>query len=152
MVCCFWEEIIQKFLKNGMAAFALWFPLMVFVALYQFNFTWYRQHHVSRYVWWRSAMIENVQDYKRLQKTLPENTVLFNVRGSSDWNNYCTPTEVMFYSDAICYNFTPTEEQLQMLKEQGYHIAVLTHLPVPDYMMEDDEVMKVDDIEIRYDL
>ena len=50
MVCCFWEEIIQKFLKNRVAIFAVWFPLMAFIALYQFNFTWYRQHHVSRYV------------------------------------------------------------------------------------------------------
>ena len=97
-------------------------------------------------------MIENVQDYKRLQKILPERTVLFNVRALDDWNNYCTTTEAMFYTDAICYSFTPTEEQLQMLKDQGYHIAVLTHLPVPDYMMEDDEVQKIDGVEILYDL
>ena len=152
MVCCFIEEIIQKFLKNRVVVFAVGFPLMAFIALYQFNFTWYRQHHISRYVWWRSAVIENVQDYKQLQKILPEKTVLFNVRSLDDRGNYCTTTEAMFYTDAICYSFTPTEEQLQMLKEQGYHIAVLTHLPVPDYMMSDDEVQKIDGVEIRYDL
>ena len=97
-------------------------------------------------------MIENVQNYKRLQKILPEKTVLFNVRGSHDWNNYCTTIEAMFYTGAICYSFTPTEPQLQMLKEQGYHIAVLTHLPVPDYMLADDEVMMVGGVEILYDL
>ena len=152
MVCCFIEEIIQKFLKNRVAVFAVWFPLMAVIALYQFNFTWYRQHHISRYVWWRSAVIENVQDYKQLQKILPEKTVLFNVRSLDDRGNYCTTTEAMFYTDAICYSFTPTEEQLQMLKDQGYHIAVLTHLPVPDYMMADEEVQKIDGVEILYDL
>ncbi len=152
MLCCCLEEIIQKFLKNGVAAFAVWFPMMAFVALYQFNFTWYRHHHISRYVWWRSAVIENVQDYKKLQEILPERTVLFNVRALEDWENSCTTAEAMFYTDAICYNFTPTKEQLQMLKEQGYHVAVLTHLPVPDYMMEDDEVQKIDGVKILYDL
>lgn len=152
MVCCCLEEIIKKFLKNRMVAFAVWFPLMAFIALYQFNFTWYRQHHIPRYVWWRSAVIENVQDYKQLQKILPEKTVLFNVRALDDWSNYCTTTEAMFYTDAICYSFTPTEEQLQMLKDQGYHIAVLTHLPVPDFMLADDEVMKIDGVKILYDL
>jgi hypothetical protein len=97
-------------------------------------------------------MIENVQSYKKLQKILPERTILFNVRAVEDWNNYCLPTEAMFYSGAICYSFTPDEEQLQMLKSQGYHIAVLTHLPVPDYMMEDNEVQKIDGVEILYDL
>ena len=152
MICCLLEKTIEKCLKNRVAAFAVWFPLMAIAALYQFNFTWYRQHHLSEYVWWRSEMIENVQNYKRLQKILPEKTVLFNVRGSHDWNNYCTTIEAMFYTGAICYSFTPTEQQLQMLKEQGYHIAVLTHLPVPDYMLADDEVMMVGGVEILYDL
>ena len=152
MVCLFLEEIIQKFLKNKVVAFAVWIPLMAFVALYQFNFTWYKQHHIPRYVWWRSSMIENVQNYKELQKTLPPRTILFNVRAVNDEGSYCTPVEAMFYSDALCYSFTPTEKQLQMLKEQGYHIAVLTHLPIPDYMMADDEVMKVEGVKILYDL
>ncbi|MBP5400569.1 MAG: glycosyltransferase family 39 protein [Bacteroidales bacterium] len=152
MVCCCLEEFIQKFLKNRGVAFAVWFPMMALVALYQFNFTWYKQHHTSRYVWWRSAMIENVRDYKNLQKILPEKTILFNVRAIEDWGVYCTTTEAMFYSGAVCYSYTPDQEQLQMLKSQGYHIAVLTHLPVPDYMMEDDEVMKIDGVKILYDL
>ena len=152
MIGCLLEEIIQKLLKNRIVSFAVWFPLMAFIALYQFNFTWYRHHHVNQYVWWRSYMIENVQSYKKLQKILPERTILFNVRAVEDWKNYCLPTEAMFYSGAICYSFTPTEEQLQMLKSQGYHIAVLTHLPVPDYMLADDEVQKIDGVEILYDL
>ena len=152
IVCCFLEEFIQKFLKNKMASFAVWFLLMALVALYQFNFAWYRLHHVSRYVWWRSAMIENVQNYKKIQKILPERTLLFNVRALAGKGIYCTTAEAMFYTDAICYSFTPTEEQLKMLKDQGYHVAVLTHLPVPDYMMSDDEVQKIDGVEIRYNL
>lgn len=152
MIGCLLEEIIQKLLKNRIVSFAVWFPLTAFISLYQFNFTWYKQHHISRYVGWRSSVIENVQEYKNLQKILPERTILFNVRAIDSWGNNCTPVEAMFYSGAICYSFTPDEEQLQMLKSQGYHIAVLTHLSVPDYMMADDEVMKIDGVEIRYDL
>ena len=151
MICCCLEEVIQKVIKNRVATFAVWFPLMVFAALYQFNFTWYRQNHLDKYIWWRPGTINNVQSFKALKRILPEKTVLFNVRGADDWGFHCTPVEAMFYSDAICYSFTPTEEQLQLLKEQGYHIAVLTHLPVPQFMQEDDEVEKIDGIEILYD-
>ena len=152
MLCCFMEEIIKKFLKNRMISFAIWFPIMVLVALYQFNFSWYRYNHTYRGERFRQSMIEAKESYLSVKKILPEKSVVFNVRALNDWNNHTSHVEAMFYTDAICYNFTPTKEQLQMLKEQGYHVAVLTHLPVPDYMMEDDEVQKIDGVKILYDL
>lgn len=152
MVCCLLEETVQKFLKNRLAVFAVWFPIVALAALYQFNFTWYRQHHLKKYVWYYQSMIDNKQNFNKLKEKLQEHSVVFNVRANSDWGMFCTPIEAMFYTDAICYSFTPDEEQLQMLKEQGYHIAVFTHHPVPDYMLADDEVMKIDGMEILYDL
>ena len=97
-------------------------------------------------------MIDNVQNFKKLKKILPEKSVVFNVRAMQDDGLYYTPVEAMFYSGAICYSFNPTEEQVQLLKDQGYHVAILTHLPVPAFMQEDDEVEKIDGIEIWYDL
>lgn len=152
MLCCCVEDIIQKFLKNRAVVLAVWFPLAVFISLYQFNFTWYRHHHINKFVWYRSAMIDNVQNFKKLKKILPEKSVVFNVRAMQDDGLYYTPVEAMFYSGAICYSFNPTEEQVQLLKDQGYHVAILTHLPVPAFMQEDDEVEKIDGIEIWYDL
>ena len=152
MLCCFIEENIQKFLKNRVAVFAVWFPLTVLVALYQFNFTWYRHHHIDKFVWYRPAMIDNMQNFKKLKKILPEKSVVFNVMGREDYGVYCTPVEAMFYSDVICYSFNPTEEQVQLLKDQGYHVAILTHLPVPAFMQEDDEVEKIDGMDIVLDL
>lgn len=152
ILCCLIEEIIQKLLKKRAVFFAVWFPLMALVALYQFNFTWYRHHHLSEYVWYYQSMVDNRQLFKEIGEKLPPRSVVFNVRAIDDYNNYCLPTEAMFYSGAICYSFTPTEEELQMLKKEGYHIAVLTHLSVPDFMMEDEEVTKIDGVEILYDL
>ena len=75
---------------------------------------------------------------------LPERTILFNVRGTDDWGNYCTPTEAMFYTDALCYPFPPEEADCRKLKAAGYHIAILTSHEVPDYLQSDPEVQKVD--------
>lgn len=114
-----------------------------FFALYQMNMSWFRYYHTSSEGYW-VVMKYNKEQFKKMKSLLPERTILFNVRGSDDWGNYCTPVEAMFYTDALCYPFPPTEADFRKAKAAGYHIAILTSHEVPDYLQSDPEVQKVD--------
>ena len=57
---------------------------------------------------------------------------------------YCMPVEAMFFSNALCYAFPPSEEDFQKAKAQGWHIAVNTAHDVPDFMQDDPDVQKVE--------
>lgn len=75
---------------------------------------------------------------------VPEKTWIFNVRGTEDWQVQCTSIEAMFFTDALCYPFPPTEEDLRRAKELGYHVAVLTSNEVPEYVLDSPEVQLID--------
>jgi len=68
--------------------------------------------------------------------TLPKNTVLFNVKG----RHYI---EAMFYTGLPAYNFIPTFEQCQNLKEKGRRIAVFkdASIELPAYLVNDQTVI-----------
>ncbi len=112
-------------------------------ALYQMNMTWFRNYHTAKEGYW-IVLTHNREQLDKLKDRLPARTILFNVRGSDDWAHYDTPIEAMFYIDALCYPFPPSESDFRKLKAAGYHIAILTSHEVPDYMQSDPEVQKVD--------
>lgn len=68
--------------------------------------------------------------------TLPKNTVLFNVKG----RHYI---EAMFYTGLPAYNFIPTFEQCQKLKEKGRRIAIFKNetIELPAYLVNDPTVI-----------
>ncbi len=73
-------------------------------------------------------MIANKEIFSSLR--LPENTVLFNVKG----RHYI---ESMFYTGLPSYNFIPTEEQYLELKNKDRAIAVFhnhSEAPLPEYL------------------
>ncbi|MBP5558065.1 MAG: glycosyltransferase family 39 protein [Bacteroidales bacterium] len=117
--------------------------MTAFFAIYQMNMNWFRYYHTSSEGYW-VVMKYNKEQFKKMKSLLPERTILFNVRGTDDWGNYCMPVEAMFYTDALCYPFPPTEADFRKAKAAGYHIAILTSHEVPDYLQSDPEVQKVD--------
>ncbi len=112
-------------------------------ALYQMNMAWFRSYHTPKEDYWY-VFTHNKEQLGKLKGMLPERTIVFNVRGQDDWGNYCTPAEAMFFTDAICYPFPPSEADFQKVKAAGYHIAILTSHEVPVYMQVDPDVQKVD--------
>jgi hypothetical protein len=49
----------------------------------------------------------------------------------------------MFYTSSIAYEFIPDSIQVQKVKNKNYKIAICTKDSVPDFIMNDDEIVKI---------
>lgn len=49
----------------------------------------------------------------------------------------------MFYTDNIAYHGIPTEQQIRDVKEKGYKVAILDFGNLPDYIVADSEIIKL---------
>jgi len=85
---------------------------------------------------WTPALTHNKEVFKSLK--LPENTVLFNVKG----RHYI---EAMFYTGIPSYNFIPTKEQYDDLKAKKRNITLFKTVngELPDYLKNDPSVMVI---------
>jgi len=70
---------------------------------------------------------------------LPENTVLFNVRG----RHY---VDAMFYTGLPAYSFLPSDEQYEDMKLKNRKIALFkpANLEIPVYLSNDTAVIIID--------
>lgn len=86
----------------------------------------------------RKKLIHNTKIFKALD--LPTNTVIFNVKG----RHYI---ECMFYTDIPSYNFIPSIEQYNDLKEKRMQIAIFTPKKglLPDYLNEDENIIFINE-------
>jgi 4-amino-4-deoxy-L-arabinose transferase-like glycosyltransferase len=50
---------------------------------------------------------------------------------------------IMFYTNHIAYNFVPTKEQIHKIKQQSYKIAFIGNDSLPEFIMEDNEIIKL---------
>lgn len=67
-----------------------------------------------------------------------ERQLLFNLRPYD-------ATPVMFFNDiAAAYANVPSRRQIQALKEQGYQLAVLDNDKLPQYILNDQEIEKIE--------
>ena len=51
--------------------------------------------------------------------------------------------EVMFYTDFFAYGFIPNPDQIQQIKNQSYKIAILDKDDLPDYIIQDNDIVKI---------
>ena len=133
----------EKWLRNPWVRGSALVTVTVAFSLYQLNLSWIKHFHTPCEAYW-DTLGHNKEEFQKLDKIFPPNTLLFNCRGSQDWGNYCMPVEAMFFSNALCYAFPPSEEDFQKAKAQGWHIAVNTAHDVPDFMQDDPDVQKVE--------
>jgi len=65
---------------------------------------------------------------------------------------YNTYAGIMFYTDHVAYWFIPDPEQISSLNQQGRRIAIIDFGDLPDYILNDPEIIKipVDDEETLY--
>ena len=133
----------EKRLRNPWVRGSVLCVLTAAFALYQLNMAWMRHYHTPKEDYWM-VLVHNMDEIKKLDETLPPNTLLFNCRGSQDWGNCCTSVEAMFFSKALCYPFPPSEEDFQKARAQGWHIAINTAHEIPDFMRDNPDVQKVE--------
>ncbi len=92
---------------------------------------WKEDNHYTR------RLSHNREVFKSLD--LPENTVLFNVKG----RHYI---EAMFYTGLPAYNIIPSLEQYQDMKIKGRTIGVFkpVNMAIPDFLKNDSTVIIID--------
>ncbi len=88
----------------------------------------------------KSIQIHNKFIFQSLHTRLPENAVVFNVRG----RHYI---ECMFYTDLPSYGFIPSKFQYEEIKRKGRKIAIFKQgdCLLPDYLLQDPETLIIMD-------
>lgn len=72
---------------------------------------------------------------ERIKDTLEdEKYVVFNV---------IMHVPIMFHTNYIAYNHIPTLEEIATIKKQSYKIAVQDNGQLPDYIYNDDSIVKL---------
>jgi len=143
----FIDNLLTKYISNNVIKWLLLIPIIILFSFLQMNFTKIRNLHTeNKETWWRADLIYNKNVYKEIEKNLPENCVIFNVRG--DEHNHANGMfiEGMFYTGHDCYSFSPSQEAVKILKAKKYPIAIFTHHPIPDYIQNDTSIIKIDRI------
>ena len=115
-----------------------WLTVILFFVM-SIGISWYNarpQQIADTYLpgghgWYRNTMISNRNEFIKLKKSLPSNTVICNVPG----RHY---VECMFYTGHPSYGFIPSEEQYEGLRRQGYRMAVVQPIEgkLPEYLLQ----------------
>jgi hypothetical protein len=143
----FIDNLLTNYISNKVIKWLILIPIIILFSFRQMNFTKIRNLHTeNKETWWRADLIYNKNVYKQIEKDLPENCVIFNVRG--DEHNHANGMfiEGMFYTGHDCYSFPPSQEAVNILKAKNYPIAIFTHHPIPDYIQNDTSIIKIDRI------
>lgn len=123
---------INRYVKNSNIRNLVFSVSVIAVVLLRFDVEFLQEKHTL----WKDnnqctrMLAHNKEVFKSLD--LPPNTVLFNVKG----RHYI---EAMFYTGLPAYNFVPSFEQYQDLKNQKRNIAIFTgnNIEIPDYLIND---------------
>lgn len=114
--------------------------ILLFSAIYMINFPRIQLFHSKHYYLHQSSVL-NVKTFTKLQETLPEKTIIFNVKGKDSHLNI----ECCFFSQRDSYTIIPPQATVEKLKKEGYHIACFTQGALPDYLLNDSEIILIHD-------
>lgn len=134
---------LENVLKNNKRITkAMFTGCVVVLLLLTLNIEKIQAYHTNwkpRNKWWRNERASIVQFVKEnnLDK-LNKNSVIFNIENTES-------TLIMLYSECTAYDFTPTQEQLDIVKEKGFDVWVLNRTKLPDYIQNDSSIVKIQD-------
>lgn len=114
--------------------------ILIFSAIYMINFPRIQTFH-SKYYYLHQSSVLNVKTFTKLQETLPEKTIIFNVKGKDSHLNI----ECCFFSQCDSYTIIPPQTTVEKLKKEGYHIACFTQGGLPDYLLNDSDIILIHD-------
>ena len=131
---------IKKTIPGKRITNFIFFISVIGIVLMRFDIEHLQEKHT---LWkaentWTRMLSHNKEVFQSLR--LPGNTVLFNVLG----RHYI---EAMFYTGYPAYNFIPSKEQYDDLKQKGRTIAVfkLTDGELPDYLKNDSSLIIINE-------
>lgn len=126
-------KLRAKFL-NGILLMLICFSLIDFSEIRHYHTNWKPQDNKNR-----NLELKQMEIIKNIQQLIPDDRfVVFN---SSVRLNGHIP--IMFYTNNIAYNFIPDESQIKFVKEKGYNVAVLNIGILPNYIMQDTSIIKI---------
>ncbi len=128
------EHINGFFTKNAIKSL-IFCVFLISIVLFNFNINLLKEKHTNNS--YTNNLSHNKQVFQSLN--LPSNTVLFNVKG----RHY---VEAMFYTGLPAYNFVPSFEQYQDVKNKDRIIAVFkrNNIEIPEYLTNDSSVIVID--------
>ena len=120
-------KIIQKLVLSFGILYLVWFNL---------NLNTLKENH-KKDSQLAIILVENKSIFQELKNSLPENSVIFNVYG----RHYI---ECMFYTGFTSYNIIPDPVQIDALKNAGRLPVIFDNGALPDYILNDNEILLID--------
>lgn len=132
-------ELINGFFTQNTIKSLIFGVFLISIVIFNFDIYFLKEKHTDNS--YSSNLSHNKQIFQSLE--LPSNTVLFNVKG----RHYI---EAMFYTGLPAYNFIPSFEQYQDVKNKGRIAAIFkkNNVKIPDYLINDSTVIIINE-EIR---
>lgn len=137
------DHILQKiehYLKNPIVSKIVLISIVLLFIHNRYNIEKLHLEHtnINQSNFYYNNLLNNKKVFENLN--LPENTVLFNVKG----RHYI---EAMFYTGLPAYNFIPTQEQLIELHKKNYIVAIFTSddVQMPVYLQENSSTIFLKD-------
>lgn len=128
--------LIQKNINGKSLQNVVFLSSVLIIIVLNFRFQTLLNKHVNgREDWgYSEGMKYNTRIFKSLK--LPENTVLFNVKG----RHYI---EAMFYTGLPCYNFVPDKMQYNDMKIKNKILAIFKpdNTKLPEYLLNDNSII-----------
>lgn len=86
-------------------------------------------------------MIANKEVFLRVKNKLPENAIVFNLRGSGIYGHNGQYIEASFYLDRDVYPLPPSKNTIKKLKSLGFIPVYFSFHPLPDYILTDPDAI-----------
>lgn len=136
----FFIQKVADWIKQPIIRNILQSMILIFFAFYMLNFTRLRNLHTDD-CWWRKDIIANKEMFLRVKEMLPENAIVFNLRGSGRFDFNVQYLEASFYLNRDTYPTPPSEKTIQRLKALGYIPVYFSVHPLPDYILNDPDAI-----------
>ncbi len=150
MVIDWGVNCIQHWVKKRWLYQSFQALFILFFVMYLYNFTRIRNLHTEE-MFWRKDMIANKATFLRIKEKLPQNAIVFNLRGSGIYGHNGQYIEASFYLDCDAYPLPPKEETIKILKSKGFVPVYISKHPLPDYILNDPDAIFIKE-EILNDL
>ena len=127
---------LKKFeiLFRSITIIAICFFLLNISKIQNYHTEWKPKDNMNR-----NAELEQMEVIKKLSSSLPNDKfVVFNA--DKRFNGHIP---ILFYTDNVAYNFIPDQKQIEKIKSQSYKIAILDTDSLPDYILRDNDIVKI---------
>lgn len=130
---------LQSKLKPAWITRALTILVAAGVAFFCFDSGRFKRQYMTKgndYDAYFSDYQKDIEVLKKLHEILPPGVVVMNLKKGQN-------ISAMFYNDCIAYDRVPTEQEIALVREAGYTIAIFDNGMLPKYITDDPLIIKL---------